>query len=59
MVVIAEQLANPQYLLKNAIMFHQDHYKFQGNRKEGGHKPKPPVIQTESKGAVSVESYRR
>jgi len=56
-VMIAEHPDIPEYFLKNALMFYlMDCIKSQGNnKKKRGRKPKPAVIQTEIKGAVTVK----
>ncbi len=55
-LMITEHPDIPEYFLKNALMFYlMDCIKPPGNSKKRGRKPKPPVIQTEIKGAVTVK----
>jgi hypothetical protein len=54
--MIAEHPDMPKYFFKHALMFYlMDCIKFEGNKKKRGRKPKPPPLQTEIKGAVTVK----
>jgi hypothetical protein len=54
--MIAEHSDIPEYFLKHALMFYlMDCIKFEGNKKIRGRKPKPPLLQTELKGAVTIK----
>jgi hypothetical protein len=54
-VMIADHPDIPEYFLKNALMFClMDCIMFQRNKKKRGRKPKPPIFQTEKKGAVTI-----
>jgi hypothetical protein len=46
----------PEYFLMHALMFYlMDCIKFEGNKKKRERKLKPPPLQTEIKGAVTVK----
>jgi len=52
----AEHPDLPEYFLRNALAFYlMDCIKFDGNKKKRGRKPKPAVVPTEIKGAVTIK----